>query len=83
VPKTSRTSEEFGILVVGRDIHPGTWRGTAVGSCYWARLSGFSGDLDDVLTNNNVDPGAKFIIAVKSTDKGLEIGSDCGAMTKA
>ncbi len=83
VPKSNRTNEEFGTLMVGRDIHPGTWRGTATGSCYWARLSGFSGEFDDIITNNNVDEGAKFTITIKSTDKGLEIGSDCGTMTKA
>ncbi len=83
VPKTNRTNEEFGTLMVGRDIHPGTWRGTAIGSCYWARLSGFSGEFGDIITNNNVDEGAKFTITIKSTDKGLEIDSDCGTMTRA
>ncbi len=83
VPKSNKTSEEFGTLMVGKDIHPGTWRGTATGSCYWARLSGFSGEFDDILANDNVKSGAKFTITVKSSDKGLELQSDCGTLTKA
>jgi len=83
VPKSNKTSDEFGTLMVGKDIHPGSWRGTAAGSCYWARLSGFSGEFDDILANDNVKSGAKFTITVKSADKGLEIQSDRGTRTKA
>jgi len=82
VPTVSKTNEVFGVLVVGKDIHPGTWRGTAQGSCYWARLSNFTGGFGGILANNNVDAGDKWTITIKPTDKGLEIESDCGPMTK-
>jgi hypothetical protein len=79
----SNTSNEFGTLVVGKDIHPGTWRGTATGSCYWARTSGFTGSFGEILANNNVSAGSKFTVTVKASDKGLELGADCGTLTKA
>jgi hypothetical protein len=78
----SDTSNEYGTLVVGKDIHPGTWRGRATDNCYWARLSGFTGDLGDILANDNVDAGDRFTITVKASDKGLHLGADCGPLTK-
>jgi len=83
VPESAETSEEFGVLAVGKDIHPGTWRGTAVDHCYWARLSGFSGEFGDIIANDNVDPGSKFTITVRASDKGLQLESGCGPLTKA
>ena len=74
---------EVGTLVVGRDIHPGSWSGTATGNCYWARLSGFAGDFDTIIANDNVDPGSKLTITVKASDKGLQLGSDCGVLTRS
>lgn len=79
---SSNSSSVFGILAVGKDIQPGTWRGTATGHCYWARLSGFTGDFEDILANDNVSAGEKFTVAVKPSDKGLQIGSACGPLTK-
>jgi hypothetical protein len=79
---SSNSSSVFGTLAVGKDIQPGTWWGTATGHCYWARLSGFTGGLDDVLANDNVSGGEKFTVTVKASDKGLEVGSDCGPLTK-
>ncbi len=83
VPTTTKPSDAHGVLVIGKDIHAGTWRGTALGSCYWARLSGFSGGFDHIIANDNVTSGAKFTINVKATDKGLSLGGDCGPLTKA
>jgi hypothetical protein len=71
-----------GILAVGKDIEPGTWSGTAVGNCYWARLSGFSGEFNDILANDNIDPGERFVIDVLPGDAGLELGSDCGQLSR-
>ncbi|MET9833614.1 hypothetical protein ABZ078_30890 [Streptomyces sp. NPDC006385] len=47
-----------GTYVVGQDIEPGTYRTagpeeTALPNCYWARLSGTSGEFDEIIANGN------------------------------
>ena len=61
-----------GLWRVGKDIGPGIYRAIPAGSCYWARLSGLSGSLNDILANENVsDPTYVEIldtdVAFKST----------------
>lgn len=69
-----------GTYQVGKDIQPGTYR-TRVGSsgCYYERLKGFGGTLDDIIANNNTD--APAIVTIASTDKGFTSQS-CGTWTK-
>jgi hypothetical protein len=45
-----------GIQVVGEDVEPGVYETGIVGTrgCYWERLSGLSGEFDDIITNGNV-----------------------------
>jgi hypothetical protein len=40
-----------GTFIVGEDIQPGTYETEGSESCYWERLSGTSGTMDDVITN--------------------------------
>jgi hypothetical protein len=54
---------------VGDDIAAGTYRSTGDESCYWARLAGFSGELDDILANGN---NAPEIVSISRTDAGFE-----------
>jgi hypothetical protein len=42
-------------LRVNDQIAPGRYSATASIGCYWARLSGTTGQLDDLLSNDNVD----------------------------
>ena len=42
-----------GIYLVGDDIKPGTYRSEG-SRCYWARLSGTSGELEHIIANENV-----------------------------
>src|SRR5262245_15428704 len=60
-----------GMYEVGVDIQPGTYR-TRVASpgCYYARLSGFGGEVGDILANNLTDYPA--IVEIKPSDKGFE-----------
>ena len=68
-----------GTLRVGEDIAPGIYAGRAgtdiLNSCYWARLEGVSGDLDDIIANRNAI--GQFYVEVLETDAYLEI--DCKA----
>ena len=62
---------------VGSDIPPGIYAGRAgigiLESCYWARLSGASGELADIIANDNAV--GQFYLEVLSTDRFLEV--DC------
>lgn len=66
-----------GTYLVGEDIQPGTYRTTLDGSssCYWARLAGLSGELGDIIANDNVS-GQAFV-TIAETDVAFET-SRCG-----
>ena len=69
-----------GTYQVGIDIQPSTYRTQTVSQgCYYARLKGFSGSLDDILANNNTDD--PVIVTILPTDKGFE-SRNCGTWTK-
>jgi hypothetical protein len=77
---TSRTSFGVGVFITGTDFEPGTYRTeTFTDDCYWARLSGFGGELDDIIANDMGD-GVR-IVEIKSTDAGFK-SSRCGTWTK-
>jgi hypothetical protein len=69
-----------GQYVVREDIEPGTYR-TREGSdgCYWARLKGFGGNLDEIVANTNTS--APTVVTISRRDKGFE-ASGCGTFTK-
>ncbi len=69
-----------GTYQVGTDIQPGTYR-TREGStgCYYERLSGFSGEMNDIIANNNTD--APAVVTIEPTDAGFT-SSSCGKWTK-
>lgn len=79
-PTPSYVHFEDGTFQVGKDIQPGTYR-TRVGStgCYYARLKGFGGTVDDIISNDNTD--APAVVTIAATDKGFE-SRDCGTWTQ-
>lgn len=78
--KPTVTQFKDGDYVVGTDIQPGTYR-TRQGSsgCYYSRLSGFSGSLSDIISNENTD--APAVISIAAADKGFK-SVRCGTWTK-
>lgn len=56
-----------GISLVGVDVQPGTYKSDS-GNCYFARLSGTGGTLDDIIANGN---GAT-IVTIASSDNAFE-----------
>ncbi|WP_338780722.1 hypothetical protein [Streptomyces sp. DG1A-41] len=57
-----------GTFLVGEEIEPGTYRtagpaDSAIPNCYWARLSGASGELDELIANGNTAGPATVTIA--------------------
>ena len=79
-PEDSKPNFGDGVYQVGTDIQPGTYR-TREGSsmCYYARLSGFSNEMNDIITNANTD--APAIVTIKPTDAGFE-SQGCGTWTQ-
>lgn len=75
----SMTTFENGIFIVGTDIEPGTYKSTAASGCYYSRLSGFSGDMSEIIANNNTDTAT--VVTIAKTDKGFK-SSRCGTWTK-
>jgi hypothetical protein len=61
-----------GTWVVGTDIEPGTYRtdGATGPGCYWARLSGLSGEFGDIITNGITEGPTTVTIA--SSDAAFE-----------
>ncbi|NGP08428.1 hypothetical protein G6038_23710 [Rhodococcus sp. 14C212] len=68
-----------GMHLVGRDINAGTYRTAGGSNCYWERLSGTSGEFDDIITNDNVS-GAS-VVTISSSDVAFK-SSGCGTWTK-
>jgi hypothetical protein len=67
-----------GLWKVGEEVAPGTYRSSGGGNCYWARLSGFSGDLDDIITNGL---GRNQTVTISPSDVGFE-SDGCGEWTR-
>jgi hypothetical protein len=75
---TSDPSAPFkgdGTYIVNVDIAPGLWKSDGAGSCYWARLSNFSGTLKAIIANDNAT-GPTFV-QIGVGDTGF-LSSGCG-----
>ena len=78
-PKQEEPDGSFGsgTMVVGKDIQPGRYKsaGAVPGAfaCYYVRLKGFSGELDDIISNEiaRADDGA-VIVNIQKTDAGFQ-----------
>lgn len=65
---------------VGTDIQPATYRLRSPSSaCYWARLKGFSGELGDIIANENLT--GYGIVTIGPSDAGFQT-SGCGGWSK-
>ncbi len=76
-PAGPATSFADGTHLVGGDIAPGTYYSSSSysGGCYWERLSGFSGDLDDVITNGFTE--SPRYVEIRESDLAF-LSEDCG-----
>jgi len=75
---TSKTTFGGGTFIIGTDITPGTYKNSGASSdysCYWARLSGFSGELGDIIANDNAKDA---VVTIAATDKGFS-STGCGS----
>jgi hypothetical protein len=69
--------EGGGTFIVGSDVAPGTYRssGPEPGAlfCYFARLSGFSGELEDIIANDNSE--GPTVVTIEPSDAAFETSS--------
>jgi hypothetical protein len=64
-----------GVWSVGDEMSAGTWSASPSSYCYWARVSGFSGSLDEIIANEFLTDSA--VVEIEATDAGF-ISSGCG-----
>ncbi len=64
-----------GKWVVGAHIQSGTYRAEGGDSCYWERLSGVSGQFDDIIANDL--PGGSAIVEIGANDYAFN-STGCG-----
>ena len=63
-----------GTHAVPSDVQPGTYRSTGRATCYWMRMAGFGGELNDIIANGN---NAPEIVTIKARDAGFQT-QGCG-----
>jgi len=69
-----------GTHVVGRDIQPGTYQNSdSSAGCYWERLSGFGGTVEEIIANGFTYGQA--IVSISLTDAGFT-SARCGFWTR-
>ncbi len=77
---SSMTQFGQGTFIVNTDMKPGTYRSSKGDGCYWARLSGFTGTLSNIIANDFRLSG-RALVTIRSTDKGFQ-SSGCGTWTR-
>jgi len=66
-----------GTWLVGADVPADTYRNSGFsGGCYWERLSGFGGQISDIIANSF--DTVRQIATIKPTDVGFSTDNDCG-----
>lgn len=71
-----------GTYFVNTQIAPGRYIARlATPGCYWERLSGFGGTLDEIIANDFVGFNGPVIVDVRPTDAGFKFDGECGNFT--
>ena len=60
-----------GTFIVGEDIEPGTYKSKGQDGCYWERLSGLGGGIDDIIANDNAS--GLVSVEVLPSDRALQL----------
>lgn len=68
---------------VGVDINPGRYYSAPEKGCYYERLSGFGGELSDIISNEFIGfDAAQWIVDIEPTDLAFKSDEECGTWTK-
>lgn len=76
--RKGKSFDANGTFIVNEEVKPGLYRAEE-DITYWARLKGFSGELDDILANGT--PSGPAIVEIKAKDAGFQT-SGSGTWTK-
>ncbi|MBF0473951.1 MAG: hypothetical protein HQK91_07690 [Nitrospirae bacterium] len=76
---SDQTTFGDGTFIVGTDIQAGTYKNSGSVNCYYLRLRGFSGSLDDIISSEITDYSA--VVTIDSSDIGFK-SKRCGTWTK-
>lgn len=77
-PPGPRTTFGAGKYLVGSDIASGRYFSDPADGCYWERLSGLGGSLDDIIANEFVGFNAsQWVVDIWNSDKAFSTDSDC------
>ncbi|MCL1897557.1 MAG: hypothetical protein FWG16_01875 [Micrococcales bacterium] len=79
-PTTAAATFGTGIQLVGIDVEPGQYTAPGGELCYWERLSGTSGGLEDILANDL--PSGKAVVTILPSDVAFD-SSGCGMWQKS
>lgn len=79
----AQTEIQPGVWLVGDQVAPGTYRATAGDGCFWERLSGFTGNLEQTIANEFVSGGGQQLVSISPGDVGFSTDDDCGTWTRA
>jgi hypothetical protein len=80
----AQTIRGDGVFLVGDDVKPGRYTTRVPDdsfNCYWARLTGTSGQFSDIIANNNVNPGGQAVVTIGRNDVAFETNG-CGTWTR-
>lgn len=69
-----------GTYRVGVDIAPGRYTSAGRAGCYWERLAGLSGELDDILANDFQNFVGPVLVDILSSDVAFMLNAGCGAL---
>ena len=64
-----------GMWMVGPEVQPGTYVAPGGDLCYWARLSGFGGNFDEIIANGS--GSGQRVVTIDPSDAGFDTGG-CG-----
>jgi hypothetical protein len=74
-PSEPATMFDEGAMVIGVHIEPGTYAAPGGDNCYWERLSGFGGTINDIIANDL--PSGRAIVEIRASDAGFR-SQGCG-----
>lgn len=78
-PAGPKTTFASGTYQVNIDIAPGTYVAPGGSNCYWERLSGLSGEFEDVITNDWTQ-GGQVYVTIQTSDVAFKTDG-CGEWT--
>ena len=82
VPAPAAGSIPPGRWLVGQQVQAGEYVTDAQSGCSWKRLSGFSGELDDIIAIDIHLAAGRQIVSISSSDEGFYSSSDCGTWSR-